>query len=31
MSVKVTTVNGQTSRTLVALDGPYEDLCKTLA
>jgi hypothetical protein len=31
MSVKVTTVNGQTSRTLLALHGPYEDLCKTLA
>jgi hypothetical protein len=31
MSVKITTVNGQTTRSLLALAGPYEDLCKTLS
>jgi hypothetical protein len=31
MSVKVTTVDGKTSRQLLALSGPYEDICKTLA
>lgn len=31
MSVKISTVAGRTSRTLLALAGPYEDICKTLA
>jgi hypothetical protein len=31
MSVKIGTVAGRTTRTLLALAGPYEDLCKTLA
>ncbi|WP_329177243.1 hypothetical protein [Streptomyces sp. NBC_01477] len=31
MSVRISTVAGKTSKTLLALAGPYEDLCKTLA
>ncbi|WUH92434.1 hypothetical protein OG900_21535 [Streptomyces sp. NBC_00433] len=31
MSVKITTVAGKTTGTLLALVGPYEDICKTLA
>lgn len=31
MSVKISTVAGKSTRTLLALAGPYEDLCKTLA
>lgn len=31
MSVKVTTVGGGTSRELLALSGPYEDICTTLS
>jgi hypothetical protein len=31
MSVKITTTAGKTTRALLALRGPYEDLCKTLA
>lgn len=31
MSVEISTVAGVTTRTLLALAGPYEDLCKTLA
>ncbi len=31
MSVRITTTAGVTSRTLLALRGPYEDLCRTLA
>ena len=31
MSVKITTVNGKITRQLLALHGPYEDICKTLA
>lgn len=31
MSVKISTVAGRTSRTLLALAGPYEDICKTLS
>ncbi|MBN6543907.1 hypothetical protein, partial [Actinacidiphila bryophytorum] len=30
MSVKISTVAGKSTRTLLALAGPYEDLCKTL-
>ena len=31
MSVRITTVAGKTTRTLLALRGPYEDLCETLS
>lgn len=31
MSVEITTVDGTTSRKLLALDGPYEDICATLS
>ncbi|WP_052396982.1 hypothetical protein [Streptomyces sp. NRRL F-5123] len=31
MSVKITTVDGRTSRELLALIGPYEDICATLS
>ncbi|MFG1805218.1 hypothetical protein [Streptomyces sp. NPDC049040] len=31
MSVEISTAAGRSSRTLLALAGPYEDLCKTLA
>lgn len=31
MSVKVSTVDGVSSRQLLALRGPFEDLCMTLA
>lgn len=31
MSVKISVVDGKVSRQLLALGGPYEDLCKTLA
>ncbi|NUS13674.1 MAG: hypothetical protein HOY69_20095, partial [Streptomyces sp.] len=31
MSVKITTVAGKTSRQLLALRGPYEDICTTLS
>jgi hypothetical protein len=31
MSVRLTTVDGVTTRTLLKLTGPYEDLCRTLA
>lgn len=31
MSVEVTTVDGKTGRKLLALSGPYEDICRTLS